>query len=87
MQIFILISNGGDGSYYPRYVNDPAIIARLEQLDSEGKLNPEYTPGYDGDGFHYETITVPDTCTEESLGITFSSMEELYDENEEGYDE
>lgn len=82
MKIYILVADCGDGSYSLNYVNDPEVIKKLEELDREDKLDPEFTPGCDGDGFHYETITVPDFCTEETLGITFSTLPDIYQEDE-----
>lgn len=83
MKIYILISDNGDGSSSINYVNDPEIINKLNDLDDRGLLDYDNCAGVDGDGFHYDTITVPDTCTEESLGIKFSSLEQLYSGSDE----
>ena len=83
MKLFVLISNGGDGSYYPTYVVDERIIAKYKEKDEKGELDSEYDLGVDGDGFHYDTITVPDGSTEESLGITFTTFESLFDEEDD----
>ena len=66
-KLFVLISNGGDGSYYPQYTFNEEWILFQEQRDD---FDFEYDLGVDGDGFHYDVLTVPDECTLESLGIT-----------------
>lgn len=65
-KLFVLISDGGDGSYSNHYTfNEPFVTALEAREDAEsGDL------GMDGDGFHFDTLTVPDTCTLETLGIT-----------------
>ncbi len=67
--LYILISDGGDGSYYPQYTMNAELIAKLELAADEERMTYENGLGCDGDGFHYETLTVPDECTPESLGI------------------
>jgi hypothetical protein len=79
MKLYVLISNGGDGSYYPLYVLNPQHIERLQNAYDNEKLDYEYGPGVDGDGFHYSAINVPDGSTEDSLGIRFMSDEEIDD--------
>lgn len=69
MELYILISNGGDGSYHANFVLDPAVLALLQNAYEEDKVDYEYCPGVDGDGFHYSSITVPEGSTKESLGI------------------
>jgi hypothetical protein len=69
-KLFILIADGGDGSYYPQFTFDEQWIAKQEQKYADGKIGyPDLGCDYDGDGFHYETLTVPNECTLESLGI------------------
>jgi hypothetical protein len=65
-KLFVLISDGGDGSYSANYTFNEDFVNALAAKDNSesGEL------GTDGDGFHYDTLTVPDTCTLESLGIT-----------------
>jgi len=66
--LYVLVS-GGDGSYYPKYTFNKEWIKYMENLDTLGEL--EYDDiGCDGDGFHYDIITVPVDCTLISLGIT-----------------
>lgn len=68
-KLFVLISNGGDGSYYPHFTFNEEWIERRHEADDLGEL--EYDSlGCDGDGFHYEVLTVPDECTLESLGVS-----------------
>jgi hypothetical protein len=67
--LYLLVSDGGDGSYSISYTLDPETI-RLRQ---EAYDNDEYEhgdPGVDGDGFHYSTIQVPADATYASLGIS-----------------
>lgn len=64
--LYILISDGGDGSYYPHYTFNSDWIAKQESRDD---YDYECDLGVDGDGFHYDTLTVPDGCTLKSLGI------------------
>lgn len=78
MLLYILISNGGDGSYSPQYVLDPAVIEELERQDDVGELGESW---YDGDGFHYDTVTVPDGSTAESLGISVIDLEDIQQED------
>jgi len=63
--LFVLISDGGDGSYYPRYTFNAEWIKKCEEDDD--RCYPDL--GCDGDGFHYDTLEVPEECTLESLGI------------------
>ncbi len=76
MKLYIFTADGGDGSYYPKFTLDPLVVLRLQQAYDEDKMNYENGIGVDGDGFHYETINVPDGSTSESLGIrSFVDME------------
>lgn len=74
MFLFILTSDGGDGSYYPKFVLDPVVIAMLEAAYDRGVMDCENGYGVDGDGFHYEKINVPEGSTAESLGIPYYSL-------------
>lgn len=67
--LYVLVSNGGDGSYYPRYTLDADLIQKFDEAYSAGRMDGEDI-GCDGDGFHYDTIQVPDDATPESLGIS-----------------
>ena len=68
-KLFVLISNGGDGSYYPWYtMNEEWIKTQKQRTD----FNYDGSDlGVDGDGFHYSTLTVPDGTTLQDLGITY----------------
>ncbi len=76
--LYILISDGGDGSYYPQYTFNTDLILEMEKAADEGVLNYENGIGCDGDGFHYETLQVPLSCTAESLGISSRLIEDDY---------
>lgn len=60
--LFVLVSNGGDGSYYPHYTLSKEYINYLNELDERG-LTDYDSLGCDGDGFHYDTLQVPDEFT------------------------
>ena len=69
-KLFVLVSDSGDGSFHPRYTFNASWIVEQLRLDHAGLL--EYDDiGRDGDGFHYDTLMVPDECTYESLGISY----------------
>lgn len=64
--LYILVTDGGDGSYYPQYTFNSDWI-KLQ----EARTDHDYDDiGVDGDGFHYDTLTVPDEYTLASLGIS-----------------
>jgi len=67
--LYVLVSDGGDGSYYPHYTFNEAWIKAREALADADKLDYQ-SMGCDGDGFHVDTLTLPDECTYESLGIS-----------------
>ena len=68
-KLFVLVSNGGDGSYYPHFTFNEEWIERRHEAYDLDEL--EYDSlGCDGDGFHYEVLTVPDECTLQSLGVS-----------------
>jgi hypothetical protein len=66
--LYVIISDGGDGSYYPHYTLNSDLILKLQQAYDKNLMNYDDI-GCDGDGFHYSTINVPEECTIESLGI------------------
>jgi hypothetical protein len=66
-KLYVLTSNGGDGSCYPQYTFNEAWIKKMEAADASGDL--DYETWADGDGFHYDIMTVPEECTLESLSI------------------
>lgn len=67
--LYLLVADGGDGSYYIQYTLDPEVIRMREAAYERGEYE-HCDPGVDGDGFHYSTIQVPMDATYESLGIT-----------------
>ncbi len=69
-KLYILISDGGDGSYSPRYTMNPELIKKLQAAADEDRMTYENGVGVDGDGFHYSSVLLPDECTPESLKIT-----------------
>lgn len=79
MKLYVIISNGGDGSCYPHYTLDEKLIDHLQVLHDDDIL--DYESGFaDGDGFHYDTITVPDGSTAESLNIHLMDSEYWFKE-------
>lgn len=66
--VFVLVSNGGDGSSYPQFTMNQEWIDQLSMLHDTGVM--DYENGYaDGDGFHYETFQVPDDLTLAQMGL------------------
>jgi len=75
-KLFVLVQDGGDGSYYPNYTFNEEWIKYMENLETLGEL--EYDDmGCDGDGFHYDTLKVPSDCTLESMGIRSDCAKEF----------
>ena len=69
-KLFVLVSDGGDGSYSPRFTFNEEWIAQQQEKYNNGELDWDNL-GCDGDGFHYTVLTVPDECTLASLGIFY----------------
>lgn len=67
--VYVLVSNGGDGSYYPNFTMNDEFIQKLSDKDERGDMDCE-SLGCDGDGFHYDTLRVPAFCTLESLTVS-----------------
>lgn len=76
-KLYILIANGGDGSYYPKYVMDKKVIDRLQKAADNETMDYEFGVGMDGDGFHYATLNLPDECTPKSLGIKLMDTDDV----------
>lgn len=74
-KLFLLIQDGGDGSYNAHYTFNEAFINNCQKQSDNGELDYDDL-GCDGDGFHYDTLTVPDECTLESLGIHYDAAED-----------
>lgn len=68
--LYVLIGDGGDGSYNPRFTFNSDWIAQQEERYDNGELEWPAL-GVDGDGFHYTKLQVPEECTLESLGISY----------------
>jgi hypothetical protein len=68
--LYILVADGGDGSYSLRYTFDTELIHKLEHFNGDGSRDA----GFDGDGFNPNILTVPDDSTYESLGISKYSV-------------
>lgn len=80
--LYVFISNGGDGSYYTKYTFDGDLVEKLEHAYGKGLMDCESDLGCDGDGFHYCILTVPDTCTYSTLDISeYQTVEGYYDGN------
>lgn len=77
MNLYILIRDLGDGSNGLKYVLDPNVILKMEQLHDDEIMDYDNGGFSDGDGFHYDYITVPDGSTPESLGISVMTMEDI----------
>ena len=69
--LYILVKDCGDGSTSLRYTMNSALIAKL-QFAADKRLMDYEDSLIDGDGFHYNTLTVPDECSYASLGISNS---------------
>jgi hypothetical protein len=78
-KLYILISNGGDGSYYPQYVLDFEVLNLIQEAYDQDLVDYESCPGVDGDGFHWDQINIPDDATPDSLGISVMTVEDVKD--------
>lgn len=65
--LYVLVSDGGDGSYYPHYTMNQEYIDYLNDHSDRGLMDYD-SIGCDGDGFHYDTIKVPAFLTLEMMG-------------------
>ena len=84
--LYVLISNGGDGSCYPHYTFDTELINKLQKAYDEDKMDYESGIGCDGDGFHYDVLQVPVECTAASLNTSMldeEDFEEIFNGGEE----
>lgn len=69
--LYVLVSDGGDGSYNINFTMNQEWIDKQQEAYDEGDVDYEYGIGIDGDGFSYRTINVPKGSTLKSLGITY----------------
>lgn len=78
-KLYVLVSNNGDGSSSVQATFDEALVKEMEKRYRSGELDTERWS--DGDGFHYTTWTVPDTCTAKNMGIHFPlTREDVFNE-------
>ena len=75
-KLYILTSNNGDGRSSVRATFDGALVAEMEEKYNSAEL--DYERWVDGDGFHYDTWTVPDECTPESMGFNQLTRERVF---------
>lgn len=76
-KLFLLVSDSGDGSSYSiQYTFNQAWIDTQQDLYDD-KLDYR-SAGVDGAGFNYKTLTVPDECTLETLGIYGDCAEDIW---------
>lgn len=80
--LYILVNDCGDGSYSLRYTLDSDLIHEIESSSDE-YCYP--SPGFDGDGFNYNTLNIPDECSYESLGISKYQILSKEDYTQEDY--
>jgi hypothetical protein len=76
-KLFVLLSNNGDGSSSAHYTFNEEWLKKQQDEYATGGPGIDYECGLgiDGDGFHYDTLTVPDECTLQSLGIHYDCAE------------
>lgn len=70
-KLFVLISDGGDGSYHPYYTFNETWIKQMEERSRTNWDEMCVCPSIRATraGVHYDVLMVPDECTLESLGI------------------
>lgn len=68
--LYVLTSDCGDGTRSVSYTFDESWIKRQKERYDNDELDYD-SIGCHSDGFHYGTLTVPDECTYESLGINY----------------
>ena len=74
--LYVMSKNNGDGSSSVVATFNKELIDEMEQKYNEGELDSE-TWG-DGDGFHYQTWTVPDECTAKSMKFYEIKREDVF---------
>lgn len=77
-KLFILISDGGDGSYSSHFTFDADFVQQLQERYNAGHLE-HGDLGVDGDGFHYSTLDLPDDSTLESIGVRYDAATDYAD--------
>lgn len=74
--LYVVIKNCGDGSSTACYTFNEKWIRSHEFRYEAGLMDCyEMEEWCDGDGFHYDILTVPEECTLESLGIHYDCAE------------
>lgn len=68
-KLFVLTSDNGDGSRGTHYTMNEDWIKEMKAKYDRDELDEMYAIGCDGDGFHYDTLTIPDGLTLQDLGI------------------
>jgi hypothetical protein len=70
--LYVIVKNCCDGSFHTTYTFNEQWVLDLEsRIDSGEATEYEMEVYCDGDGFHYDILTVPEECTLASLGITY----------------
>lgn len=79
--LYVFVFDGSDGSYSTGYTMDSEFVAKLHKAYDEGRLTYDTGGGLliDGDGFHYDTLNVPESVTAESLGVPMLDAEDFSD--------
>lgn len=83
--LYILTSDGGDGSRGVHFTFDKDFIDLLQKKYDNDELDYD-SLGVDGDGFGYATLTVPDDFTLQNhsdAAVDYADMLEEDDENAE----
>lgn len=74
--LYVVVKNCGDGSSTACYTFNEKWVTDMEIRDGDYRLQEwEIEEWCDGDGFHYDILTVPEECTLESLGIHYDCAE------------
>lgn len=73
-KLYVLCSDGGDGSYSANYTFNKDFVDQLEQRDNDG-LAEHGDLGSDADGFQYDVLNVPDECTVDTLGVSDAAVD------------
>lgn len=85
MKLYVMVSNGGDGSFYPQFTTDSRLIEILSKAYDEDRIDYD-TVGVDGDGFHYTVMEIPDNTDLSKLGVRLlesKDFEHLMDSEED----
>lgn len=75
-KLYVLTSNNGDGSSSVCATFDKSLIDEMEDKYQDGTL--DFETWSDGDGFHYNTWTLPEECTAESMGFSELTRDDVF---------